>query len=434
MKKFIGASVALLALTSCGAPTIEGPADALQKNQSALIENVEKLHKMTPEQAKSVWTITFNASAKEGSAQWNVSYDFLGNQTTYEASWNLAIDVSLESADTAMASMNMSGNLDLDLITLKNKILFKLNSLNINGADQNPTLALISGFAAPFQNNWYFVDNAAQSPMMEIQQELLTKQKDIVQLMKKHILLSHVSTNENADYYDYEVQLNQESIVNFMKDLEALGQTEENSESLLTQTEIDNITKAVNNFNTEIKGNIKIDKSNLEYFILTFSHSDGSLVIENSKMNFNITMNDTIEKITLSFLGTKAKTKFDALIKVVAQKSETETINLVDGKMNITTDGKKSDINLELVVKDEFTNDDLKLNVTMSDTTTAETVTIEEPSDAKDFEEVVTQMRGGMMWAPVPMETQIDNTHMNLDIQTEDTDTTIPETEVQING
>jgi hypothetical protein len=65
MKKIIGASVALLALTSCGAPTVESPTDALQQNQSALIENVEKLQKLTPAQAKSVGTMAFEAQAKE---------------------------------------------------------------------------------------------------------------------------------------------------------------------------------------------------------------------------------------------------------------------------------------------------------------------------------------------------------------------------------
>jgi hypothetical protein len=173
---------------------------------------------------------------------------------------------------------------------------------------------------APFQNNWYFVENTATNPMMELQQELLTKQKEVIALMKKHTLLSHVSTNENAEYYDYEVQLNEEGVINFMKDLEALGQTEENTESLLTQAEIDDIKAGVAEFNKEIKGNIKIDKTNLEYFTLTFSHEDGSIVIENTKENFNITMNDTMEKMSIAFLGTKSKTKFDAVITVVGEK------------------------------------------------------------------------------------------------------------------
>jgi hypothetical protein len=305
--------------------------------------------------------------------------------------------MNLEASDPIMAAMNMSGDLSLDLITLKNKVLFKLNSLNINGSDENPQLAMVTAMTAPFQNSWYFINNAAENPMMAIQQELLTKQKEVVALMKKHTMLSHVATNENADFYDYQVQLNEEGLVNFMTELEKLGQTEENTESLLSQDEIDDIKEGVVEFNKEVKGNIKIDKTNLEYFTLTFTHEDGSVVIENTKKNFNITMNDNDEKITMSFLGTKSKTKFDALITVVAEKSENETMNLIDGTMSFETDGKKSDMTLAMNIKDEFTNEDLKINFSLSDMTTAHDVVIQEPADAKNFEEVIAQMMGEMM-------------------------------------
>ena len=252
MKKIIGASVALLALTSCGAPTVESPTDALQQNQTALIENVEKLQKLTPAQAKSVGTMTFEAKAKEGKASGTIGYDFQANQDTYETAGNLTMNMNLEASDPMMAAMNMSGDLSLDLITLKNKVLFKLNSLNMNGSDENMQVAMVSAMIAPFQNNWYFINNTAENPMMAIQQELLTKQKEVVALMKKHTMLSHVATNENADAYDYEVQLNEEAVVNFMTELEKLGQTEKNSESLLTQTEIDDIKAGVAEFNKEV--------------------------------------------------------------------------------------------------------------------------------------------------------------------------------------
>jgi hypothetical protein len=62
--------------------------------------------------------------------------------------------------------------------------------------------------------------------------------------------------------------------------------------------------------------------------------------------------------------------------------------------MNIKTDGKKSEMTLSMTVKDEDTNEELKMNFSLSDTTTAEDVIIEEPSDAKNFEEVIGQMMG----------------------------------------
>lgn len=394
---------------------------------------------MTPQQAKSVGNMSFEVTAAEGKANGSIDYDFQANQATYETSGNLSMDFNLEATDPMMASMNTSGNMSLDLITLKDKVLFKLNSLNVSGADTNPQLGMVTAMTAPFQNNWYFVENAATNPMMELQQELLTKQKEVIALMKKHTLLSHVSTNENAEYYDYEVQLNQEGVINFMKDLETLGQTEENTQTLLTQTEIDDIKAGVAEFNKEIKGNIKIDKTNLEYFTLTFSHEDGSIVIENTKENFNITMNDTMEKMSIAFLGTKSKTKFDAVITVVAEKSENETINLVDGTMSVETDGKKSNMSLALKVKDEYSDEELNINFSLSDETTETQVKIEEPADAKNFEEVIAQMMGGMMGAPVPMDAQYDEMNMNddmmdLNIQNGNVDLQMDDMNINVEG
>ena len=440
MKKIIWASVALLALTSCGAPTIENPSDALQQNQSALIQNVEKLQKLTPEQAKSVGTVSIAMEANEGKANANIGYDFQANQATFETAGTLTMDMNVEANNPTMAEMNMSGEMSLDLITLKNKVLFKLNALNINGADENPQLAMITAMTSPFQNNWYFLENLAENPMMAIQQELLTKQKDVISLMKKHTLLSYISTNENADFYDYEVQLNEESIINFMKDLESLGQTEESTESILTQNEIDEIKSGVTEFNKEIKWNIKIDKSHLEYFILTFTHKDGSVIIENTKNNFNMTMNDSAEEMTMSFLWTKSKTKFDAVISVVWKATKTQTLNmidgttteensweimkLIDGAMSISTNGRKSDMTLNMVINDEYSDEQLKIDITASDSTTAQDVEIVEPSDAKNFEEVIMQMIGPMIWAPMDMEIGYDETDINEDeINTDNVDT-----------
>ena len=67
------------------------------------------------------------------------------------------------------------------------------------------------------------------------------------------------------------------------------------------------------------------------------------------------------------------------------------------GTMSFETDGKKSDMKLSMTVKDEFTNEDLQISLALSDMTTAHDVVIEEPTDAKNFEEVIAQMMGGMM-------------------------------------
>jgi hypothetical protein len=308
--------------------------------------------------------------------------------------------LNVESSDPMLASMNMSGDMSLDLITLKDKVLFKLNSLNIDRADENPQLAMFTAMTAPFQNNWYFVNNIAENPMMAIQQALLIKQKEVIARMKKHIMLTHVATNENADYYDYDVALNEDSVVNFLTELETLGKKEENNEvadiateetteSMLSASEIADIKATVQNFNKEVKGNIKINKSNLEYFTLTFSHTDGGFTLENTETSLNMTLNDTVEKVEISYKGTKSLTKLDGTILAVQDTKE-----LLNGTLVIETDGTTSNIAFTATAKDEFTGEEVKININVADTTTAQDIIIEEPTDAADFQEAVTQMVG----------------------------------------
>lgn len=408
MKKIIGASAALLVLTSCGTPTVENPNNALQQTQSALIENVEKLQKLTPEQSKSIWTASVQIEAKEGKANLDFWYNFESDNTTYEHSGNLDIDVKIEANDPILSEMNFIGKINLDLITLKNKFFFKLNELTIDETSENNQLSLITGFTHAFKNNWYFIENLFQNPVLEIQQDYFTKQKEVVSLLKSHTLLSHISTNKNTDFYDYEVNISDEALVNFIIDLEKIGQTEENLESIITQSEIDAIKTGVADFNSVVQTNIKIDKSNLEYFILTFSHIDGSVIIENSKDNFNITMNDSVEKITALLLGTKWSTQFDAKISVIWESSESENIQLLDGSMSLKTNGKETNMTLDMVMKDEYTHEDFKINIILNDQTIANEISIEEPNNAQNFEEIIQQLTWGFIWSAIWIESDIN--------------------------
>lgn len=414
MKKIIGASLALLTLASCGAPKIESPADALKQNQTAIIENLETIQKMTPDQAKSVWVVSFGVEAKEGKVDGSMKYDFKANQVTYETAGNLALDFNVETKVEWISPVwDISGDLDLDLITLKNKFLFKLNALNLNDVEENPQLAFVTGMVAPFQNKWFFVD-MPEGAGAAFNQELLTKQKEIVALAKKHSILAHVATNENADFYDYDVELNEESVINFLTELETLGQkeeskevadmaTEEITESMLSETEIADIRATVQNFNKEIKGNIKINKSNLEYFTLTFSHSDGGFTLENTETALNMIVTDTVEKAEISYKAIKSATKLDGTISAMQDAKE-----LLNGTLVIESDGTTTDVAFNATAKDEFSGEEFKINLHIADTTTAEDVVIEEPTDAADFQEAVAQIMGGMMGAPVQMEDDLD--------------------------
>lgn len=161
---------------------------------------------------------------------------------------------------------------------------------------------------------------------------------------------------------------------------------------MLSADEIADIKDTVQNFNKEIKGNIKIDKSNLEYFTLTFSHEEGAFTLENTETVLNMTLTDTTEKVEISYKGTKSATKLDGLILAVQDTKE-----LLNGTLAIETDGTTTDVTFAATAKDEFTGEEFKINIHVADTTTAEDVIIEEPADATNFQEVIAQMMGGMI-------------------------------------
>lgn len=413
MKKIIWASLILFTLASCGAPKIENAADALQQNQITIIKNLEAIQKMTPDQAKSIWEISFALEAQEGRVDASIKYDFKANQTTYETAGNIAIDFNVETNKEWVSPVwNTSGGINLDLITLKNKILFKLNALDINTAEENFQLGIITAMVPQFKNNWYFIDIPDNTSSI-FNQELLMKQKEVIALAKKHSLLAHINTNENTDFYDYNVKLNEEGVVNFLMKLKALWKTKTNTGALLSENDITNIKATVINFNQELKWNIKIDKSNLEYFILTFSHEDGAFTLENTETTLNIKINDIQEKTEFSYKGTKSWTKLDGNFLAIRDTKE-----LLNGTLTIKFDGTTTDIVFNATAKDESTDEEFKINIQVTDTTTAEEVIIEEPADTSDFQEVIGQMMNGIMWAPIQMGT--DN--MGLSIEEEDID------------
>ena len=414
MKKIFGLSLLLLSLTSCWAPTTEDPNDILQQNQTAVIENITKIQNINPEQSQNTGTATIEISALEWDANANIWYNLQTNQVTDKSQWNIKVDMNLEANDGIFSDMNMSADFDLDFITLKNKILFQLNELNINSTDFNTELSIFNSLITPFQSNWYFIEDIAENPMIAMQQKLFTKQKEFISLFRSHTLLSYLSTNENTDFYDYNVKVSDETILDFIMYLEKNSRIEKNNDWLLTQSEIDTIKAWITDFNSAVQINIKIDKSDLEYFIITLTHDEGSIIIENSKENFNITMNDSIEKITASILGKKSKGKFDAKILVAWEISENEITELINGSLDFETNGTDSTFSIDMLIKDEYSDDELEISIVINNESAEIETNIQEPLDAKNFEEIVMWIIASMMEAQMNIQTidsKTDNNH-----------------------
>ena len=139
MKKIIISGLAIITLTSCWAPKIESPKDALSQNQNSLVENLKKTVDYYPENGNSKWDMNIDLETNEGKLNFWINYDWDYIQNWVESTTNLKIKVKANAADWIPVPVKeFSWNIDLNLTLLKKKFLFKLNSLNIDDIEKNP--------------------------------------------------------------------------------------------------------------------------------------------------------------------------------------------------------------------------------------------------------------------------------------------------------
>ena len=388
MKKIIISVLALLALTSCGTPKIENPNDALKQNQEAVFENLENLVNLTPNEGNSKWNLALLIDTKEWVIKSDIKYDFNFIQKEQKSEWNIKINLDLNIKDKNIAPIEkISWNIDLNLISLKNKALFKLNELKINDIEKNPQLAMITWMVAPFQKKWYFID-LPKNPNTPFDQELLLKnQKEIVKILKKHTIFEFVKENQNKDFYDYDIKLNSKNIVLIYKKIYKLIEKdwEVNKEEIL------NVEETIKKINSEIKSNIKINKKDLELFILTLENKNWNLKIENKKDELNFIFNDNESKLNIIFNWKKLSKKLEAKINITEKWEK-----LFNWNINIEVNWKNTKVVFNWIANSNW--EELKINFSINDKTIEKNIKIEEPKEAKNFQEVIQGFMWAMMW------------------------------------
>lgn len=388
MKKIVISALAVLTLTSCGAPKIENPNDALTKNQKAVFQNIDTLVNIAPNEWNSKWNMNLSISAKEWDLKSDIKYDFNFREKWQETEWNLNILLDINVKDKNISPVEkISWSIDLDLIWLKNKVIFKLNELKINDIEKNPQLAMITWMVAPFQEKWYFIDLPENENLPFDQKLLIQNQEEIVKVLKKYNILEFVKENENENFYDYDVKISSENIVLASKEIYKLIQDDKE----LDEEEILNIKETIKEINTNIKSNIKIDKNNLELFTLTFNNEDWDLKIENKEKEFNFYFSENKEKIKINFNWKKLSKKLDSIIEATLEWEK-----LFNWKAIFEIDWKNTKINFDWIAKSEW--EELKINFSMNDKTIKKSVKIEEPTDSTDFQEVIQSYMSTMMW------------------------------------
>lgn len=383
MKKIFLLVMIPFLLVSCGTPKVESPEDALAKNQAAIVKDLEKMQSITQDQLNSQWTVSIDIAADSANISGGLDYDFDMDQKIQAFSWNINLDFDAEiNNPTIELGESFWWGINMDLITLKNKLIFKLNKLEIKNLEENPQFTFFLGMIEQFKNNWYFLEIPETDQVaFDIDENLLQQQKQILEAMKKYTFLKPIRTNLNENYYDYDVELNKQAVVWFVSEL----QTKLNTTETFTENDKKELEKSIDEFNSEVNGNIKIDKDDLWYFILNFSDNETTFALENLKGNLNFSFIDTTEKLDMKFNWKKTLTGIDA--RLIMKENNTEVLNttinfssngitnsvLIDG--NIDVDGEKGKIKIEV-----------------SDTTTPKVVHIIEPNDQKSFEEVITNI------------------------------------------
>jgi len=396
MKKIILSSIVLLTLTSCGTVTKEdiSPDKMLNQNQSSLIEKLEDSINYTPKQWVSEWAVQFGVESKEWTLNWEINYGLNFAKSWQEFDWEIKIELNAKIEDKTLSPIEKIGwALSLSLLQKEaNKVFFKLNKLTVDWADEIPQMAMATWLIAPYLEKWYFINLPKNSELPFDKKLIITNQKEILKSLKNNTLFKVVKENENSDFYDYDIELNSENIINIYKEVKSLIAPELELTEEETKEYEDWIKEAITKFNSEVKTNIKIDLSNSEFFTFTLTNEskESTLILENTKEEFNIDLNSNSEKAIFTFKWKKSSKwiKWDIILNI--EKKEIF-------KWNSLIEIDWNEYSFEIGWKTEIEWNEVTVSFKISDKTKEKSITIEEPSDASDFQKVVESVMWTMM-------------------------------------
>ncbi|MGB2111508.1 MAG: hypothetical protein ACPHY8_07025 [Patescibacteria group bacterium] len=145
-------------------------------------------------------------------------------------------------------------------------------------------------------------------------------QNEFIEVLKTQRLLNHVATNENENFYDYEVDLNPQTFIEITEKINNLSATDSANE--LTQEDFDYIKEDIEAINQETQMNIRISKNNVEHFIFSITDENATFTLENNDTNINVQVVDANADMKFDFLGTKKIDGISAQIKAMQADNE----------------------------------------------------------------------------------------------------------------
>lgn len=260
--------------------------------------------------------------------------------------------------------------MNLDLVTIKNKFFFKLNSFNIDGGDDNFGLAIISGFTTPFQQQWFFIEDSLGLYADAFNTEtLLDNRQSFLDLMQDYPVLEYLSENENKDFHDYQVQLHEANILSILTQI-----NQEHDNTLMSEEEIADIQVMIQDINAEMTGNIKINPKKNSYFTFSFGNEDANIVFENTAKTLALSLNEFDTQTLVSYRADKTFTGLNGVIQVNEAGTE-----ILSGTLDLKVGKETSSMDMSLTSIDEFSGEEVSIDFQMNDTTTEAEVDVVAP-------------------------------------------------------
>lgn len=376
MKKRLLILVLPFFLISCGMN--EAPDKVLMKNQSEVLWNITKFSSEMSEW-EQLWKIKADfVKEKWEKTNINLEYKLNIDSENKKSWWNLSWEIDWIWSWSGKNSIVF----DLDFVNTGKKLYSKLNK-NINYDIWSLMWMEWIKFDSLI-NKWVYLDLPAENSFD------VNKYSDLLNIVNKYQLFKLVKKNEDKEFYNYDVTLNPDSMVNIANDysisLSWSWLTEEDKKWI-----IDDLTK--NPFNW----NIKINPKNKQYFIFT-SNMDKTLVkIENSKEMFNISVNEEWNKNWFNLEFKKDWNNFNWTLLVKEEDKEVVKWDVVLKleKDNISIKWKVDVSQKTFSPTWEEKNEKFTFNFDVNIKTDKDKkITVEEPKDAKNIQEVIMQM----MW------------------------------------
>jgi hypothetical protein len=367
----------------------------LKESQKSVIESINKLANYT-EKGISKWKVSFNLESKDVNAKWNLDYNVKFDQTkeAFSSSLKSNFDINANWAQ----KLKVNWKVDLDLVALSKKLYFNLLKFELDSSEKEAAqqITFIKMMVSNQIWKWFFINIPEETQNQKIDTKQFFSQKDkIVKILEEYPIFKIVKENKNKDYYDFDIVLDDENIIKITKEINALDPSNKDKKEL-TQEDINKIKADIKK--ADLKWKLKIDKKELKYYELSLANKNGKLEIKNTKDKLYFEFNDIVQKTKVVFDWKKDWEKISWLLTM-----EEKWKNSVSWNISF----KKSWNNTDLEVTFD-TEKQEKLTIKISDTTTEESVSIEAPKWAQDFQEVMWALMGwawsagspAWMWIP----------------------------------